>query len=89
VLLAAMGAAMIWIGLTRDGMEPVTGWQLRLSSRLQHYGHVLTDALAWMPGWLAAGIIAVIAAALAVRALRQIGWIGNDEQVDVTPTGRR
>jgi cytochrome c-type biogenesis protein len=89
VLLAVMGVAMIGVGVARDGMEPTSGWQLRLSSRLQHYGHVLTDALTWLPGWLAAGIIGALAVALASRALHQIGWIGRSEQADAGDTVRR
>lgn len=89
LLLLVMGAAMVWVGLTRDGMEPSSGWQLRLSSRLQHYGRVLTDGVSWVPGWLAAALLGAAALGLAWRALRQIGWLGNDESRDsVTTIGR-
>jgi cytochrome c biogenesis protein CcdA len=82
LILAIMGAGMVWVGLTRDGMEATTGWQLRLTARLQHYGSQVTDGLSWLPGWLAAGVLSLLAVALAVRALYQIGWIGLHEQPD-------
>jgi hypothetical protein len=39
---------------------------------LQHYGNRLTDALAWMPGWVAATALVAAVALLAWRALRQM-----------------
>lgn len=89
ILLAVMGAAMIWVGLTSDGMQATSGWQLRLSSRLQHLGKVITDALTWIPGWLAAGIVGGLAIALALRALYQIGWLGAEDHADAGNPSQR
>lgn len=73
-LLALLGAVMVWLGLTSDGMRASSGWQLRLSSWLQHWASETTDALAWLPGWTAALILALVVALTTRRALRQLGW---------------
>ncbi|MGH2532280.1 MAG: cytochrome c biogenesis CcdA family protein [Thermomicrobiales bacterium] len=77
LLLALMGTGMVWLGLTSDAMPSPTGWQARLAGRLQHYGRVITDALAWLPGWAAGVMLLVVVALLARRALRQVGWTGQ------------
>ncbi|MDP9367637.1 MAG: cytochrome c biogenesis protein CcdA [Chloroflexota bacterium] len=83
LLLALMGVAMVWIGLTSDGMPASSGWQVRLSARLQHYGRVITDALAWLPGWASVALLALVLILLAGRALKQVGWIGRaSEETD-------
>lgn len=72
VLLAVMGAAMAWVGLKGDAMPAPSGWQALLTVRLQHYGQVVTAALAWLPGWAAAVVLLLLVALLARRALRQV-----------------
>mgnify|MGYP001343467483 CR=1 FL=1 len=74
VLLAAMAVWMLWAAFFTDGMTPTSGWQLRVSARLQHYGSVVTDALGWVPGWAGALTLAVLLALMARRAMRQVGW---------------
>lgn len=74
LLLLAMGGWMIWAGFTSDGLTPSRGWQLWLSSRVQHYGQVATDGLAWLPGWAAVVLLALIVGYATRRAMRQIGW---------------
>lgn len=76
-LLTLMGLWMLWAGFFTDGMTPSRGWQLRVSARLQHYGSVVTDALAWLPGWAAIAILVVVISVLARRAMRQVGWSGR------------
>lgn len=85
-LLAAMGTAMVWLGLISDGMQASSGWQLRLSSQLQHWGRRATDALAWLPGWAAVLVLVFVVALLARRALHQLGWTGD--RADTTIVGR-
>jgi len=72
VLLGAMGVATVWIAMAGPSMPSGSGWQTRLSVRLQHYGTVITDALSWVPGWAAALIILAIVASLAWLAVRQM-----------------
>ena len=84
-LLAAMGTAMVWLGLTSDGMQTSSEWQLRLASQLQHWARQGTDALAWLPGWAAALLLLFVVGLLARRALRQLGWSGNGA---TRPAGR-
>lgn len=72
-LLTLMGIATVWIGLTGPAMPTPRGWQARFSVWLQHYGKTITDALAWIPGWvMVVGLVAVLAV-LARLAWRQIG----------------
>ncbi len=77
LLLALMGAGMVWIGLTGAAMPALSGWQATLVVRLQGYGQALTNALSWLPGWAAAGALLLLLALLARRALRQVGWTGG------------
>ncbi len=83
LLLALMGAATVWIGLTGAAMPAPAGWQALLTVRLQHIGQVLTAALSWLPGWAAAAILILIVALLARRALQQLGWTApGDDDLD-------
>jgi hypothetical protein len=72
-LLILMGVGTIWIGLTTDAMAPPGDWAAVLTLRLQEAGQAVTEALAWMPNWLAATVLIVGLALLARRAVSQIG----------------
>lgn len=72
LLLAVMGVATLVLGLTSDAMPSGTGWQADVSSRLQHYGSVATDALSFLPSWTAAILALAIVGLLARRALREM-----------------
>lgn len=72
LLLALMGAATLWVGLAYEAMPASSGWQARLSARLQDYGQTITDALSWVPGWAAAAALLIAVALLAWRALGQV-----------------
>lgn len=72
VLLGLMGGAMVWIGLAYDAMPASNGWQARVAADLQHYGRVVTDGLAWIPGWAAVIVLVVVVALLAWRAIGQL-----------------
>jgi len=72
VLLALMGGGALYVGLTTDAMPSGTGWQADVSSTLQHYGSVLTDALSWIPGWAAALLVVAAVVMLARRAFTEL-----------------
>lgn len=72
ILLAIMGVATLWIGVSGPSMPSPSGWTARVTARLQHYGQVLTDALSWIPGWAAILVLVAALALLGRRALRQI-----------------
>lgn len=73
LLLVAMGIGTLWIGLAYDAMAPSSHWAAAFALRLQHYGQIVTEALAWLPNWAAATLLLVVAALLGRRALAQIG----------------
>lgn len=77
LLLALMGAATVWIGVTSDAMPASSGWQAGIAVRLQGYGRAVTDALSWIPGPAAAVALLLLVGLLARRALRQVGWSGG------------
>jgi len=72
VLLAVMGAGTLYLGLASDAMPSGTGWQADVSSELQHYGTVLTDALGWVPGWAGALAVVGLVVLLARRAIFEL-----------------
>lgn len=80
VLLALMGSGALYVGLTTEAMPSGTGWQADISSTLQHYGDVLTDALRWIPGWTAALLVAAAVLLLARRAFAEL--LGADTTAD-------
>jgi len=78
LLLAAMGAAVLWVGIATDGMPSPEGWVARLSADLRHYGDVVTDWLDWVPGWLGAALVVVAVAVLARHAFRQLMGVAGE-----------
>lgn len=87
LLLVIMGVAALWIGLTGSSMPAPSGFTATLAARLQHYGQVATDALSWIPGWVAVLALGAVVALLGRRALRQIarGTGSPIEEPDVEP----
>lgn len=85
VLLALMGGGALAIGLTSDAMPSASGWQAEVSSELQHYGSVITDALDWIPGWAAGVALVAVVALLARRAFAQLLEDGEDAAVENVP----
>ena len=82
LLLALIGGGMLWVGLAYSSMPPLADWQTRLSVGLQHYGQVITNALAWVPNWAGAVIFLMLVGGLAWYALRQVGASSEDNSDD-------
>lgn len=76
-LLGLMGAGTLYIGIAEESMPSGTGWQAEVSSELQHYGKLATDALDWIPGWAGAVLVLVIVGALVRLAFREL--LGPDQ----------
>lgn len=72
ILLVAMGLATIWVGLTSDSMANSSYWAMLIAVRLQQGGQAITDALGWVPNWLAAVVLLVGVTLLGWRALVQL-----------------
>ncbi len=72
LLLLVLGAAMLWNGFTLKSMYRLTGWQAAFSYELQHLGAAITQALAWIPNWLAILVVLSVILLLARRALGQV-----------------
>ncbi len=85
LLLVAMGIGTLWIGLAYDAMAPSSHWAAAFALRLQHYGQVVTEALAWLPNWVAATLLLIVAALLGWRALSQTGAARNPPENKAAP----
>ena len=70
-LLIVMGALTFWIALRGPSMPAAGGISAEISAHLEHYGHVVANALAWMPGWLSLPLLVGVITLLARKALRQ------------------
>lgn len=87
LLLVLMGGALIWVGLTSTAMSVPAGWQARFFVWLQHVGRLMTDALAWLPGWTAVLVLLVLVGLLAWRAFGQVsapadGPVPDSDELD-------
>src|SRR6266446_3874643 len=80
LLLALIGGGMLWVGLAYSSMPPLADWQTRLAVGLQHYGQVITNALVWVPNWVAAVVFLALALGLSWYALRQLGAGADDDK---------
>jgi cytochrome c biogenesis protein CcdA len=72
LLLALMGVATVAVGLRGPSMGVSSGWQAELTVHLQHYGHLITTALSWVPGWAGASVLVILLVLLGRRALTQV-----------------
>src|SRR5229473_6396035 len=82
LLLTLIGGGMLWVGLAYSSMPPLADWQTRLTAGLQHYGQVITNALAWVPNWAGAVVFLMLVGGLAWYALRQVGASSEDNSDD-------
>jgi hypothetical protein len=86
VLLVTMGIATIWVGLTSDSMASSSYWAMLIAVRLQQAGRAITDALTWVPNWLAAAALSIGVALLGWRALAQLrGGDGHRNREPASP----
>lgn len=85
LLLALMGGAVLWIGLASGAMPSPEGWVARVSAELRHYGDVVTDWLAWVPGWLGTALILLAVAVLARHAMYQLVSAPGEHEEGSTP----
>lgn len=86
ILLAFIGASMVWVGLAYHSMPALSGWQEELSVTLQHVGQVITNALAWIPSWGGVVIFLALLGLLAWYALRQIGTAADENEKTMEET---
>lgn len=84
VLLAVMGVATFVIGVSSNSMPSGRGWQESLSSTVQHWGSKFTQALSFVPGWVAALVLVAVVALLVRCAIRQLA--PNEPTLPADPT---
>ncbi|MDJ0341045.1 cytochrome c biogenesis protein CcdA [Streptomyces sp. H10-C2] len=72
VLLLAMGALTTFQAVRGPDMAS-GGWRLRLAADLQHAASLTTSALAWLPGWVFAILLASAVGCLARQAAHHLG----------------
>lgn len=82
ILLLLMGAGTVWVALARDAMPGGTGWQAEVSSQLQHYGHVVTTGLSFLPEWLVTAVLFAAVLLLGGKAIRQMRASPETEESD-------
>jgi hypothetical protein len=70
VLLVAM-SVLTGITAVTGPSVPTSGWQVDMSSTMQHVGHVLTTWASHLPGWASALAVVVVLGLLARMAVRQ------------------
>jgi uncharacterized membrane protein len=78
VLLIAMSILTAVLAITGPSM-PTTGWQVTLTSRLQHYANNVTTALGSVPGWV---FLLALVAALVFLATRALSQVDTDNEED-------
>jgi cytochrome c-type biogenesis protein len=86
LLLALMGGGTLWIGLTSEAMPSAGGWQADVSSRLQHWGSQVEDALSWVPGWAGALLLGALVLLLARVAFRELIGTADEAEAREEPT---
>ncbi len=81
ILLAFIGGAMIWVGLTAHAMPQLAGWQENFAAWLQHVGHLLTLLLVMIPNGLLALALVGALVILARRAFQQLAPAADESQI--------
>lgn len=71
VLLVVMGILTLVLAITGPSMA-TRGWQVTLTSRLQHWGHNFTTALGSVPGWVFFVVLIATLGWIVRRALSQV-----------------
>ena len=84
-LLVVMGALTIASAVRGPGMGN-TGWQVRLTGRINHTASQLEHRLAVLPGWAATGLVAALALALVILARRTARSPDRTELIPSVPT---
>jgi cytochrome c-type biogenesis protein len=70
LVMTGMGVLTGVLAITGPSV-PTSGWQVTLTARLNHLASVIGKALAWLPGWSVAALIAASVAVLILTARRR------------------
>jgi len=89
ILLALMGAAALWVGLTYESMPAAGGWASNFAVLLQGYGQDIINTLSAFPGWLSAVALIALAAWFARRAFRQMATDRNAVEPETPKTVKK
>ncbi len=74
LLICAMGGATLWMAASGEAMVSSGGWEANFAADLNHIGHVIDGALAGVPGFVVAAVLAVGVLGLAAKAGSELGW---------------
>lgn len=72
VLLTLVGGGMIWTGAAGEAMPSSSGWQADVTLALQRAGRAVTDALSFVPQWVAAVLLLGVLVAILRTTRRQL-----------------
>ncbi len=86
ILLFAMGGATLWMAASGESMLSTGGWEANFAADLNHYGHVINDALAGIPSLAVALFLIIVAALLVSKAGAELGWWGQNTPKTVRTT---
>ena len=78
LLLLAMGVVTLWMAASGQSMLAVGGWEANFAADLNHFGHVIDDALAGIPGIVIVLVMIAIVILLASKAGTELGWWGRN-----------
>jgi hypothetical protein len=73
-----MGGVTLWMAASGESMLSTGGWEANFAADLNHYGHVIDDALAGIPSLAVALVLVIVAALLVSKAGAEIGWWGRN-----------
>jgi cytochrome c biogenesis protein CcdA len=78
MLLLAMGGVTLWMAASGQSMLSAGGWEANFAAALNHFGHIIDDALGGVPGIFVVIALAVIVILLLFKAGAEVGWWGRN-----------
>jgi len=77
LLILVMGGATLWMAASGEAMVSTGGWEANFAADLNRIGHVIDGALAGVPGFVVATVLAAVVLGLFAKAASELGWWGH------------